>query len=68
MDRSTLTSSAIDYVRQIADMAGEVKDDRMLIYATGQIRGMMDAVKAMRAISPAPDNQQVRQYAGGLKR
>lgn len=68
MDRSTLTSSAIDYVRQIADMAGEVKDDRMLIYATGQIRGMMDAVKAMRAISPAPDNQQVRQYAGGRKR
>lgn len=68
MDRSTLTSSAIDYLRQIADMAGEVKDDRMLIYATGQIRGMMDAVKAMRAISPAPDNQQVRQYAGGLKR
>lgn len=35
MDRSTLTSSAIDYVRQIADMAGEVKGDRMLIYATG---------------------------------
>lgn len=58
MDRSTLTSSAIDYVRQIADMAGEVKDDRMLIYATGQIRGIMDAMLAMQSIAARPKKYQ----------
>lgn len=58
MDRSTLTSSAIDYVRQIADMAGEVKDDRMLIYATGQIRGIMDAMRAMQSIAARPKEYQ----------
>ena len=58
MDRMTLTKSAIDYVRQIADMAGEVKDDRMLIYATGQIRGIMDAMLAMQSIAARPKEYQ----------
>lgn len=63
MDRMTLTKSAMDYVRQIADMAGEVKDDRMLIYATGQIRGIMEAMK-MQAILPR-DNSKGNQKGGG---
>lgn len=57
MDRMTLTKSAMDYVRQIADMAGEVKDDRMLIYATGQIRGIMEAMK-MQSIAARPKEYQ----------
>ena len=58
MDRMTLTKSAMAYVRQIADMAGEVKDDRMLIYATGQIRGIMDAMLAMKSIAARPKEYQ----------